>query len=142
MEEYNVQVSDIMSRNLKVLHPKSKLISAKEIFEEYDIHHIPVAVMGDVKGIISQGDILFLEGVVNNSFDEFIRTKKYEISTVDEIMTSRPYTIESDKLISEALDIMIEKRVNCLPVKENLDLIGVITNYDILKHFRKALKNE
>lgn len=135
----NIAVKDVMSKNLKVLHPKDKLIRAKEIFNEFDIHHIPVAVMGEVRGIISLGDILFLEGMVSNSFDEFLRTKKYHIATIDEVMTSRPYCINEDDLISDALDIMIEKRINCLPVKKDDELVGVITNFDLIKYFRNTL---
>lgn len=135
----NIPVSEIMSTNLKVLHPKDKIQRAKDLFDEYDIHHIPVAVMGDLRGIISLGDLLFLAGVTNHSFDEFLRQKKYELSTVDEIMTSRPYYVESDTLISEVMEIMIDKRVNCLPVNENDELVGIITNFDLIKYFKSKL---
>ena len=55
----NITIDKIITRKLKTLHPKDKLIRAKEIFDEYDIHHIPVHVMGDIRGIVSLGDILF-----------------------------------------------------------------------------------
>lgn len=137
----NIKIESIISRNLKTLHPKDKLIRAKEIFDEFDIHHIPVHVMGDVRGIISLGDILFLEGFTNNTFDEFLKNKKFELSTIDEIMTARPYCANVDDLVSEVLDTMIEKRVNALPVKENDELVGILTTFDILKYFRNVLNN-
>jgi len=126
----NIPVHEIMSTNLKIVHPKDKMQSAKEIFEEYDLHHILVAVMGEVRGIISLGDMLFLEGVAKDSFDEFLRKKKYELSTVDEIMTPRPYCIDQDSKISEVLDIMIEKRINSIPVINGSELVGIVTNHD------------
>ena len=135
----NIKIESIISRNLKTLHPKDKLISAKEIFQEYDIHHIPVHVMGDVRGIVSLGDILFLEGFTNNTFDEFLKNKKLQLTTVDEIMTTRPYCADVEDLLSEVLDVMITKRVNALPVKENDELVGIITTFDILNHFKNAL---
>jgi len=135
----NAKISDIMSKSVKTLHPKDKIQSAKNMFDQYDIHHIPVTVLGEIRGIISLGDLLFLEGLSNNSFDQFLRTKKYQMSTVDEIMTSRPYCIESEALLSEAIDIMVEKRVNCLPVKENEELVGILTNYDLVKYLRNQI---
>lgn len=135
----DIAASEIMSTKLKTLHPKDKIQSAKDLFDEYDIHHIPVAVMGEVRGIISLGDLLFLEGIANHSFDKFLRKKKYEMSTVDEIMTLRPYCIEYDTMVSEVIDIMIEKRINCLPVKKNDELIGLITNFDLIKYFRTKI---
>jgi len=137
----NITVENIMSKNLITLHPKDKLAKVKEIFDEYDIHHIPIHVMGDVRGIISLGDILFLEGFTNNTFDDFLRNKKFQLLTVDEIMTARPYCVNTEQLISEVLDIMTEKRVNALPVKENDELVGMVTSYDILKYFKKILNN-
>ena len=135
----NIEISEIMSTNLKTLHPKDKIQRAKDLFDEFDIHHIPVAVMGEIRGIMSLGDLLFLEGVANNSFDNFLRTKKYQMSTVDEIMTSRPHCVESDTLVSEVIDIMTEKRINCLPVKENEELVGIVTNFDLIKYFRTKM---
>jgi len=140
-DKLNVKVSEIMSTRVKTVHPKDKIQRAKDLFDQYDIHHIPVTVMGEVRGIISLGDILFLEGMTNNSFDEFLRTKKYEMATVDEIMTARPYCVASDALLSEVIDVMLEKRINCLPVKENDELVGIITNYDLVKFLRTQLNN-
>ena len=137
----NITIEKITSRNLKTLHPKDKLIRAKEIFQEYDIHHIPVHVMGDVRGIISLGDILFLEGIADNTFDDFLKNKKLQLATVDEIMTSRPYCADVDDLLSEVLELMIEKRVNALPVKENDELVGIVTSFDILTYFKNILNN-
>ena len=138
----NVSVSEIMSTKLKTLHPKDKIQAAKDIFDQFDIHHIPVAVMGEVRGIISLGDLLFLEGMTNNSFDKFLRSKKYEMSTVDEIMTNRPFCIDHAAPISEVMDVMIEKRINCMPVKKNNELVGIITNFDLIKYFRTKVNAE
>ncbi|MFT4534501.1 MAG: CBS domain-containing protein [Saprospiraceae bacterium] len=135
----NIAISEIMSTSLKTLHPKDKIQSAKDLFDEFDIHHIPVAVMGEVRGIISQGDLLFLEGVASHSFDKFLRKKKYEMSTVDEIMTANPYCIELETKVSEVMDIMIENRINCLLIKKNNELVGMITNFDLIKYFRTKI---
>ncbi|MDF1698416.1 MAG: CBS domain-containing protein [Saprospiraceae bacterium] len=137
----NIPIDSIISRNLKTLHPKDKLVRAKEIFNEFDIHHIPIHVMGDVRGILSLGDILFLEGFTNNTFDEFLKNKKLQLTTVDEVMTSRPFCADVDDLVSEVLETMIENRVNALPVKENDELVGIITTFDILKYFKNNLNN-
>lgn len=137
----NIPIEGIMSRNLKTLHPKDKLVRAKEIFNEFDIHHIPIHVMGDVRGILSLGDILFLEGFTNNTFDEFLKNKKLQLMTVDEVMTSRPYCAEVDDMVSDVLEKMIEHRVNALPVKENDEMVGIVTTFDILKHFKNSLNN-
>lgn len=136
----DIPIKNIMSTRLKTLHPKEKLSAAKEIFKAYDIHHIPVEVMGEVRGIISLGDLLFLEGVVTNTFDEFIQTKRMELSTVDEIMTTNPICVAAEMMLSEVLDIMTKHRINALPVLDESELVGIITTYDILKYLKNYLK--
>jgi len=132
-------VRELMSDKLITLHPKDKLRKAKDYFHEYNIHHIPIQVMNDVRGILSLGDILYLEGVVTNSFDRFIQNKKLDTMNVEDVMTKRPYCIEADLLISEALEIMINKHVNALPVTDNDELVGIITTYDIMLFLQKIL---
>lgn len=137
----NLAIREIMTgQQLKVVHPKDRLSTVKDIFNRYNIHHIPVAVMGQIKGIISQGDLLFLEGMVTNSFDEFLRTKKYQLSTADMIMSDKPVCIESSESISKALDTMINHRINALPVLEGGKLVGIVTSRDMLKHLRRNMQ--
>ena len=130
-----------MSTNLKTLHPKDKLKKANELFEEYNIHHIPIEVMGDIKGIISMGDILFIKGMVNNSFDQFLQSMKFDTLTVDEIMTTNPYCVETSATIGDALDLMLEKGVNALLVKEKDKLEGIVTSQDMMQYFQSIIKN-
>jgi len=136
MENNNI-VRNVMSDKLITLHPKDKLRKAKDYFHENNIHHIIIQVMGDVRGIISLGDILYLEGVVTNSFDQFIKDKKFDTLDVDEIMTKRPYCIDADMNIGDALEIMIGKHVNALPVTDNNELVGIVTTYDMMVYLQK-----
>ena len=132
-------VRDVMSTNLKTLHPKDSVKSAKDIFEQYDIHHLPVQVMGELKGIVSLGDLLFLEGITISTFDEFVQNQLYKTTTIDEVMTPWPYSIDASARLSEALDTMLSKRVNCLPVKSDSKLVGIITTQDMIQYLRKNL---
>ena len=59
--------------------------------------------------------------------------------TVDEVMTHRPFCANTDDLISEVLEVMIEKRVNALPVKDQDELVGMVTSFDLLKYFKTQL---
>lgn len=133
-------ITDIMTSNIKTVHPKERLSAAKEIFERYNVHHIVVEVMGELKGIISLGDLLFLQGMVSNTYDELLKAKKYQLATVDAIMTARPYHLMVTAMVSDALEIMINKRVNALPVLDDGKLVGLVTSYDMLKHLKASIQ--
>lgn len=132
-------VKEIMSAKTITLHPKDRLSRAKEIFDTYDIHHIVIHVMGDLRGIVSLGDMLFLESVATNSFDEFIQAKKLELTTVDAIMTHRPITVSKDAPLKQAVELMLKHRVNALPVLAGGELAGIVTSRDMLKHLNNLL---
>ena len=136
----DMKVLDVMSIRLITLHPKDNLQRAKELFAEYNIHHIPICVMNEIRGIISLGDILYLEGMILNSFDQFLQDKNSQTTLVEDVMTKNPYRITPDALLSAAIDTMLEKRVNALPVVVNNQLVGLITTHDILKAFKEILK--
>lgn len=73
-------------------------------------------------GVISDGDIrrALLSGKQNNDL-------------VDSIMTKTPYITTASVLAVDALSLMIEKRIQCLPVVEGGKAIGTIQIKDILK---------
>lgn len=129
-----------MSDRLVTLHPKDNVTRAKEIFSEYQIHHILICVMNEVRGIISLGDILYLQGLTTNNFDKYLQEKKEYTTPVENIMTSNPYQIGPNDLLLDALEIMITKRVNALPVVGTAGLTGILTTHDILKSYQSLLK--
>ncbi len=137
----NYTVRSLMSTNLISLHPKNKIARAKELFNLYDIHHIPVLVMNKVVGIISQGDILFLsQKPVMHSFDQFIKDQRIELGTVDEIMSTNVITVNVQDPLIDVIDVFINHRINALPVVEHDKIVGLITSYDILKFSNEMLK--
>ena len=135
-----LKVKDVMSTKLITLHPKDNLKRAKEVFAEYNIHHIPICVMHEVRGILSLGDILYLEGMVLDSFDQFLKDKKSQSTAVEDVMTRNPYQSTSESKLSAAIETLLDKRINALPVVDNNEIVGLITTYDILEAFKEILK--
>lgn len=131
-------VKTIMRKNVLTLHPKDKIQQARDIFDQYDLHHIPIVVMNKVVGIVSQGDILHLtKRPIMISFDKFIRDQKISIEAIEEVMSKNVICIDHETSIEQAIKIMMERRVNALPVNDNDELVGLITTYDILKNLIK-----
>ena len=135
------KLSEIMTNKPLTLHPKDKIQRAIDLFDELDIHHIPIVVMNKVVGIISEGDILFAsESYITNSFQEFLRERKLSIDAVEEVMTSPVICVQHNQTLDEALEIMLSRRINALPVLEDNALVGLVTTYDILKSLKKQAK--
>ncbi|WP_258556315.1 CBS domain-containing protein, partial [Fischerella thermalis] len=81
------------------------------------------------------GGIIYLEPL-----DHFVQQLKKSLGIlVQDVMTPDPITIAPDAPISQAADLMLEKRVNRLPVVDETGaLVGIITRDDLLR----ALKSD
>lgn len=55
------------------------------------------------------------------------------VPTAKDIMNSNPLTISPNATIHEAMSIMRKNMIGCLPVIQNGELIGIITEMDFLK---------
>ena len=59
---------------------------------------------------------------------------------VKDIMITKPETIHPSSTILEALNTMRSKRIGCLPVVDNHQLIGIITEMDFLRVTSRLLE--
>lgn len=129
----SIPLQEIMTTKLITLHPKDKMMRVKELFEDFNIHHLPVVVAGKVVGIISKTDYYLLTSISDNSYDQFIQSKIMITSTVDEFMKTEVYCLTGKDTVGDAIDIFLKNRISCLPIVNGKELVGIITPYDILK---------
>ena len=52
-----------------------------------------------------------------------------------EFMTEHVITISPDASVKEAARVMIDKKIGCLPVVDGENLVGLLTETDILRYF-------
>ncbi len=137
----DILISEVMQEKVLSLHPKDDFAAANHIFSTYKIHHIPILVGGEVVGILSLGDLLFMDRKNTSHKDKFPTFVSMGMNRVEDIMTPSPYVMESSRSLSDVLDLMIEKRVNCIPIVENgRELVGIITTFDIITFLNGQLE--
>ena len=87
----------------------------------------------ELVGIVSSHDLyLAAESGVNplspRAFDGPTRT-------IGEVMTAHPLTIAPSLPLAEAARILRDRKFGCLPVVDHGELVGVLTEHDILRAF-------
>jgi CBS domain-containing protein len=75
------------------------------------------------------GGIVFLESL--RRYES--RLKKAFASTVSDLMTEAPVTIEASASVKEAGQVIVRRGHNRLPVIEHGRLVGVVTRVDVLQ---------
>ncbi len=127
-----------MTSKVICVNPDDRLLVAEAHFREKKIHHLLVTKNDKLVGILSFGDLLYLLNRMNNDgFEQYrnrIRLKNYRVS---EIMTQSVVTIQINEPIINALELLLHKKINCLPVLDGTDITGILTTRDILKYLVK-----
>jgi len=136
-EMMNRPVSEIMTKKLFTVLPTDSIKKVKEIFEQHNIHHIPVVRYLDLVGIISKVD--FYKAIHDTRFEspDVVVTenqKLLENYTAQDLMTKKVVRIEPNEKIGTAVEIFLENYFHALPIiTEDNELVGIVSSYDILK---------
>jgi CBS domain-containing protein len=128
-----IQVSDIMTRRVAVLHEENNLELAEKAMQSYGFRHLPVVEGDKLVGLVTDRDIsrASVSSLADNQALLDDNLKRYffirEIMTVN-VITARPWMT-----LVEAGSIMRDRKIGCLPVTEqDGTLVGIVTQSDFL----------
>ena len=117
-------VREIMTANPVTVRPDTSVVEAARLMASEDVGSLP-AVEGDrLVGVVTDRDIALR--VVAEGRDA-------SATTVGEIQSSDPVTVEPDQDLDDALREMARRQVRRLPVVEGDRLIGVVAQADVAK---------
>jgi acetoin utilization protein AcuB len=122
-------VKDSMPREVVVLSPQTTAAEALALCREKHIRHLPVLEEGRLAGIVSDRDLRSAAPALGDP-DRASALEEIRISdvTTRDVVTARP-----DDPIEEAANRMRERRIGCLPVVEDGELVGIITSSDVME---------
>ncbi len=122
-----------MKKELITIAKDEKMTTAKKILQEKGIRHLPVVDGKKLVGLVTNMDIRKAEASPATSLE--IRELHYLLDKlkVSEIMTRNVITISPDISIEEATILMHDNKIGCLPVVEEGNLVGIITEDDIME---------
>ncbi len=116
-------VNEVMSKNVLTLDKSASLQEAAEKMRELKVGCVIVTENNNPTGIITERD--FVTKIVADGRPLF--------TEIHEVMSAPLITIDSEETIWEASELMKEKSIHKLPVKNNEEIVGIITTTDIVK---------
>jgi acetoin utilization protein AcuB len=108
------------------------IAEAHALMSERGFRHLPIVDDGRLVGVLSTTDI----GKLATAVPELMA------KPVAEAMTPNPATIESTQPIEVAAATLAMRKINCLPVLRNGELVGIITTYDLLDALARRLRGD
>jgi CBS domain-containing protein len=124
-----IPIREVMSRDLIVVQKDDKLRRINEIFQAYNLHHLPVVdEVGNLCGIISKAD----QSRADHLIGLYNQTLYDEVTAVD-VMTKHVATIGPDETLDKAAGVFMSNVFHALPVVDRGTLVGIITTHDLLR---------
>src|SRR5215470_13893708 len=133
-----MNVKDWMSSKLITVTPETGVSAAWDLMRARRVRHLLVVRTYGLLGILSDRDIrlaLPSPATTLSSWEINFLLSKLRVET---IMTRAPITIASDRPLSEAAAMMLERRIGALPVVDGDEIRGIITQTDVLRAFTSA----
>jgi len=120
----NDKLYKIMTTELFVVRENDLVELVLKIMDWKNIHHMPVVNKSNkIVGLISRSNFDLMD----------IEKAKNDLLIANDIMIKKVITLDSENSIQEARDIMKSKKIGCLPIVENDELIGMLTTNDLNK---------
>ena len=146
----NTPVSEVMTTDVLMFAPTDTVADAMAQLVDRGIDGAPVVTSdNEVIGMITTGDLIVQETELHvptiislfgatlelpsahKHFEDDLR--KTLGSTVADVMSPKPVTVDADDTIETAATLLHDSNVSRLPVIGNTGLVGIISRVDVLR---------
>ncbi len=133
-------VSDFMTdENIVVAAAHNTFSEVLGFFATHKIQHMPVVENNLLIGIVSINDMLHaVEKALKQSAPVSHESLNTQFPLVS-LMTANPVSVNPNTPVHEAIRLLQDGKFQCLPVTENGEVRGIITNKDFVRIFSKDL---
>ena len=119
-----IKVKEVMSRNPARVSGEISVMEGAKLLKKRKISTLVIEEDGKPIGIVTDRD--FIVKVIAEGVD----IKKTKLK---EIMSSPVVMISSEEKLEDAAKIMSKRRIRKLPVMENEDIVGILSENDIVR---------
>ncbi|MEJ7819593.1 MAG: CBS and ACT domain-containing protein [Rubrobacteraceae bacterium] len=123
-----LRVRDFMTRDVVTLGPEASAKEAWALCREHEIRHIPIVEGGRLVGLVSDRD---LRDVSPGRGDREAATLQWV--GLNEMMVRDLETIHPLDTVEHAAREIHDRKIGCLPVVADGELVGIITSQDMLR---------
>jgi CBS domain-containing protein len=146
--------SDIMTRDVAVVHPETTLLAAVKLMAARRISGLPVVdEHGTMVGMMSEGDLLrWHEGfserearwldLLADGFDlapEFLREIQEQHRKIKALMSPNPIAVNETTPAREIASLMHTHGIKRVPVLRDGKLVGIVTRTDLVRALAQKL---
>jgi CBS domain-containing protein len=139
-----MQVNELMTTDVVTVGRNDDLRLVDDLMAEHHIRHIPVVEDSVLVGLVTQRDVFKARMSSTMGYGEKSQRAFLHAVPVKEIMAHPVITIAPETSMAEAIDLLINRGIGCLPVVQDNQLLGIVTKTNLLQYLRllSATKSE
>jgi CBS domain-containing protein len=127
------QLSEIMNRGLITVDKHASLRRARRILDQHRIRHLLVMDGKRLVGIVTDRDLRQAAPSSKSPLTTSEREEFMDELKVAEVMSRKLITASPDTTVREAARVMVSEKIGCLPVVSGNQLVGIVTETDLLE---------
>ncbi len=130
----DIPITRVMTTDPITVGADESAITARDILNRGDIHHLPVVADGKLVGIVSASDLLkfYLLDKTSASLDKV---------TVRSIMVRDPVVLQASDALHDAAGTLSLGGFHACPVVDaNHVLVGIVTSSDLIQHLSRQIE--
>jgi len=138
-EKCDLSVEDVMSTGLRVTSPETPICMVTKEMTSHRFRRLPVVAEDVLFGIITTTDVMKYLGtgeifrrLVTGDMAEVMGLPVRTLISGNQLMTTSP-----EKTVHDVARQMLDHGVGALPVIEDSRLIGLVTEFDLVKAFAR-----
>ena len=133
-------VRDRMTPNPETVTTDTSLKEALDLVRSRPFRHLPVVDEdGKLVGIVTEKSLVYASPTPTTTLSVFEVDYILSRTKIGQVIQGLVVTVGPDLPVEEAARVMVDHRFGCLPVVENGELIGIISDTDIFRAFVEGL---
>ncbi|TDJ76083.1 HPP family protein [Pseudomonas putida] len=128
-----ITAASVMSRDVQFASPDTTLEQAWKMLDSHHLKTLPVLQQGQLVGMVSLSDLV---GPAMRRRRGLLRRSKVRMA---EVMTRHVISVSSQHPLERLLPLLGEQGLHCLPVLDGDQLVGVITQTDLIAGLKRQL---
>jgi acetoin utilization protein AcuB len=126
-------VREWMTPNPITITLQTTLPEAHRSMDEHKVRRLPVMNKGKLVGIVTRGDIRAAQASEATTLSIYELNYLLDRIPAKDFMAYDPITVTANATIGEAAGLMLQHKIGGLPVVENGELVGIITETDLCR---------
>lgn len=137
-----MSVKDYMTKEVISISPEESVAHAADLMRDKGLRRLPVIEKGQLVGLVTEGTMADASPSKATSLSIYEMNYLLNKTKIRDIMIRQVVTVEPDASLEDAIYEMMTYKVGVLPVVQNNQVVGIITDRDVFKAFLRSLDME